>query len=353
MVDAPISRYRRAFVHLSGSVSGARAAAKKLTGGVYDVVVIEGEEGATKGHAASLRMPSRSRMGGLISSSSNVEPEPQAMHRHEDPRQQPGAEGYKYSNRQLDEASISSTIGPSGAITVAIEDEARALSRDGDGEQTVSNQVSFITTDGIDLKKARKQPPTADAAVIASSGGAGGNQAPLGSASALHDLELKTLSVGSAVECRYKQARRGTRRVTASAGDGMFSVRYYDGEVEDGVVRRRLRRDGDFESRSLSLGETVDAKCCVSGRSIGSTAGGSPKRFLVLSGKVVDKVAAVGDKEDNGEEKYIVEFEAFAEHFDQLFCPAGHRATIPRKDIFALYHPAASSASPGESKQRT
>merc|ERR1711988_669747 len=215
-------------------------------------------EGATKGPRSSLRMPSRSRMGGLISSSSNVEPEPQAMHRHEDPRQQPGAEGYKYSNRQLDEASISSTIGPSGAITVAIEDEARALSRDGDGEQTVSNQVSFITTDGLDLK---------------------------------------TLSVGSAVECRYKQSKAWyAASITASAGDGMFSVRYYDGEVEDGVVRRRLRRDGDFESRSLSLGETVDAKCCVRGRSIGSTAGGSPKRFLVLPGKVVDKVAAVGDK---------------------------------------------------------
>merc|ERR1711988_1616092 len=152
----------------------------------------------------------------------------------------------------------------------------------------------------------------------------------------------------------YRSARLwNAASITASAGDGMFSVRYYDGEVEDGVVRRRLRRDGDFESRSLSLGETVDAKCCVSGRSIGSTAGGSPERFLVLPGKVVDKVAAVGDKEDNGEEKYIVEFEAFAEHFDQLFCPAGHRATIPRKDILALYHPAASSASPGESKQRT
>merc|ERR1711998_483004 len=164
--------------------------------------------------------------------------------------------------------------------------------------------------------------------------GAPESQAPSGA---------RPMEVGEVVLCRYKTSRRWYEAVIMAAkreaaAAETYTVRYTDGEVEEGIIRRRLKREGEIEVRELALGDAVDAKCAV-GRTSDGVEG--EIRHLVLPGKIAERIPPT---EEGKDVMYVVEFDAFDENLDGYSAKAGRRETVNRRHIFALYVPLPTAA---------
>merc|ERR1711988_1093513 len=293
----------------------------------------------------SPRMTSRSRLGGLTSSSGIRSHHPQTGDNSMNQQQQ---QELSLQHQGDDEGSTASTWGPSGAVTVAFEhneDMRRDDKRDRSFSQQSQNSELAEADKNIEMDKipqsgskdndqsleknhvtftdeAQEKPEAPE------------SQAP---------SRARPMEVGEVVLCRYKTSRRWyeaviTKAAKREAAAETYTVRYTDGEVEEGIIRRRLKREGEIEVRELALGDAVDAKCAVCRTSDGVE---GEIRHLVLPGKIAERIPPT---EEGKDVMYVVEFDAFDENLDGYSAKAGRRETVNRRHIFALYVPLPTAA---------
>ena len=110
------------------------------------------------------------------------------------------------------------------------------------------------------------------------------------------------LSVGVAVEGRYGWGSTwydatvmAVHASSSSKGETLYSLRYADGDVEEGVRRLKIRCKGERQSRVLKTGEEVEAACGAIGDKV---VGGVVRR----AGERTDEYVVSFDLSEAGEE---------------------------------------------------